>query len=132
MSNDASTVTIDNTVTLDGATIYGGSIDDTGTLSVERLERDRERHRQWRRPLTSTATNGQILTLDAVTTRQCTLAASLPMPHRPIDNTVTLAAPRQRRSRPRHAVGRGSLERDRECHRQRRRHAIRRRPAARL
>ena len=32
---DASTVTIDNTVTLDGATISGGTIDDTGTLSVK-------------------------------------------------------------------------------------------------
>ena len=31
---DASTVTIDNTVTLDGATISGGTIDDTGTLSI--------------------------------------------------------------------------------------------------
>ena len=42
---DASTVTIDNTVTLDGATISGGTIDDTGTLSVEHRERDRECHR---------------------------------------------------------------------------------------
>ena len=48
MSN-TSTLTIDDTVVLSGATIDGGTIDDAGTLLVSGPSEIEKRHDQWRR-----------------------------------------------------------------------------------
>ena len=93
---DASTVTIDNTVTLDGATISGGTIDDTGTLSVKTSSEIENATVNGGGTLSSTA-SGQTLTLDTVTLDGVTLAGSFTDASTvTIDNTVTWTAPPSR------------------------------------
>ena len=72
---DASTVTIDDTVTLSGATITGGTIDDTGTLSVTTSSEIKSATVNGGCTLSSTA-SGQTLTVDTVTLNGVTLTGA--------------------------------------------------------
>ena len=88
--SDASTLTIDDTVTLSGATINGGTIDDTGTLLVSASSEIENATVNGGGDIT--VIGGQILTLDAVTLDNVTVSGSVSNASTlTIDDTVTLS-----------------------------------------
>ena len=88
--SNASTLTIDDTVTLSGATINGGTIDDTGTLLVSASSEIENATVNGGGDIT--VTGGQILTLDAVTLDNVTVSGSVSNASTlTIDDTVTLS-----------------------------------------
>ena len=87
--SDVGTVTIDNTVTLNGATLNGGTIKDTGTLSVTASSEIENATVNGGGNIT--VGSGKTLTLDTVTLDSVTLAGSFSdVGTLTIDNTVTL------------------------------------------
>ena len=86
--SNADTLTIDDTVTLNGATLNGGTIDDTGTLSVSASSKIENATVDGTGDLTVT---GGTLTLSEVTLDGVTLAGSFTNADTlTIDDTVTL------------------------------------------
>ena len=89
---DASTVTIDDTVKLSGATITGGTIDDTGTLSVTTSSEIKNAPPSTAAARCRRPPRGQTLTLDTVTLDNVTLTGSITDASTvTIDDTVKLS-----------------------------------------